>query len=622
MPRSSIHAVERYLGDLAAAEGWRLPIEAPESGKRVLVVGAGPSGLSAAYHLARLGHAVEIHEAGPVAGGMMHFGIPAYRLPRADLMKEIRQIEAMGVAIVLNHKVEDVLAERQAGRFDAVFIAIGAHVSRHVDIPARDAVKVLDAVALLRGASAGEVPRLGRRVVVYGGGNTAMDAARTAKRLGADEALIIYRRDRAHMPAHAFEADEALEEGVKIKWLTSIKEIVGPSLSVERMTLDEKGRPQPTGEIETLEADAVVLALGQETDSAFLERVPGIEFQSDGTVIVGPDMMTGHAGIFAGGDMVPGERTVTVAVGHGKHAARNIDGWLCGKRYVKPAKHAAGLLRDAQLAHVQRRRSLGAEGALGRRAVDRVRGGDGGIERARGALRGAALPFLRQLLRVRQLLRGLPRGRHHQARAGPALPFRVRQLHGLRRLLRAMPLPCHRDNCRARMRMEGVPTRGEASEQRMRGMRREITTMDGNTAVAHVAYRVNEVCAIYPITPSSTMAELADEWSALGLTNIWGNMPVVQEMQSEGGAAGAVHGALQSGALTTTFTASQGLLLMLPNMFKIAGELTATVFHVAARSLATQALSIFGDHPTSWRRARPASRCSPPARCRRRTTTR
>ncbi len=121
-------------------------------------------------------------------------------------------------------------------------------------------------------------------------------------------------------------------------------------------------------------------------------------------------------------------------------------------------------------------------------------------------------------------------------------------------------------------------------------------TMDGNTAVAHIAYRVNEVCAIYPITPSSVMAELADEWAAAGLANIWGNLPVVQQMQSEAGAAGAVHGALQAGAMTTTFTASQGLLLMLPNMFKIAGELTPTVFHVAARSLATQALSIFGDH--------------------------
>ena len=120
--------------------------------------------------------------------------------------------------------------------------------------------------------------------------------------------------------------------------------------------------------------------------------------------------------------------------------------------------------------------------------------------------------------------------------------------------------------------------------------------MDGNTAVAHIAYRVNEVCAIYPITPSSTMAELTDEWSSAGIRNIWGNLPVVQQMQSEGGAAGTVHGALQAGALTTTFTASQGLLLMLPNMFKIAGELTCTVFHVAARAVATQALSIFGDH--------------------------
>jgi pyruvate-ferredoxin/flavodoxin oxidoreductase len=121
-------------------------------------------------------------------------------------------------------------------------------------------------------------------------------------------------------------------------------------------------------------------------------------------------------------------------------------------------------------------------------------------------------------------------------------------------------------------------------------------TMDGNTAVAHIAYRVNEVCAIYPITPSSPMAELADEWTALGTRNIWGNVPVVQEMQSEAGAAGAVHGALQAGAMTTTFTASQGLMLMIPNMYKIAGELTPTVFHVAARALATQALSIFGDH--------------------------
>ena len=244
----SIHAVERFLGDLATQEGWPLPIDSPPSGKRVLIVGAGPSGLSAAYHLARLGHTVEIRDAGPLPGGMMHFGIPAYRLPREELMKEVRRIEAMGVALVLNHRVEDLLVEKDAGRFDAVFTAIGAHVSKHVDIPARDAARVLDAVSFLRDVGSGELPCLGRRVVVYGGGNTAMDAARTAKRLGAEEALIIYHRDRAHMPAHAFEADEALEEGIRIKWLTSIKEIAGPSLTVEVMQLGPDGRPRPTGQ--------------------------------------------------------------------------------------------------------------------------------------------------------------------------------------------------------------------------------------------------------------------------------------------------------------------------------------------------------------------------------------
>src|SRR5258708_3259077 len=129
-----------------------------------------------------------------------------------------------------------------------------------------------------------------------------------------------------------------------------------------------------------------------------------------------------------------------------------------------------------------------------------------------------------------------------------------------------------------------------------RDMTLQTAVMDGNTAAAHIAYRVNEVCAIYPITPSSTMAEVADAWTAEGIKNIWGDVPVVQQIQSEGGAAGAVHGSLQSGALTTTFTASQGFLLMLPNMYKIAGELTSCVFHVAARAIATQALSIFGDH--------------------------
>ncbi len=334
----SIHAVERFLGDRAREEGWKPEWDAEPSGKRVLVVGAGPSGLSAAYHLTRLGHTVEIHEAGPLAGGMMHFGIPAYRLPRDVLDHEIKRIEDMGVKIVLNHKVEDVMAEKAAGRFDAVFVAVGAHISKKTEIPARDAGKILDAVSFLKEVEIGNVPKLGRRVAIYGGGNTAMDAARVATRLGVEEALIIYRRDREHMPAHSFEADEAIEEGVKIHWLRTIKQIDSSTFTVEVMEVDDKGRPQPTGRFETLEADSLILALGQDTDTGFLRAVPEIEFKSDGTVVVDPQMMTGCPGVFAGGDMVPSDRTVTIGVGHGKKAARNIDAWLRGSTYDKAPK--------------------------------------------------------------------------------------------------------------------------------------------------------------------------------------------------------------------------------------------------------------------------------------------
>ena len=334
----NIHAVERFLGDLALSEKWPAKVAKPSSGKRVLVIGAGPSGLSAAYHLARLGHGVEIHEAGPLPGGMMRFGIPRYRLPREVVDDEVQRILDMGVTLRLNSRVDDIPTILASGGFDACFVAIGAHIAKRVDIPGPDAARIVDAVSFLHDMETGDTPlQLGRRVLVYGGGNTAVDVARTARRLGA-EPMIVYRRSRAQMPAHDFEIDEALEEGVVVNWLRTITESDEHGFKIEKMTLDENGWPQPTGEYETIEADSLVLALGQNVDQSILTNLPGVALNKDGVVEVGVDMATAFNGVFAGGDMVPAERTVTVAVGHGKKAARNIDAYLRHGTYLPPPR--------------------------------------------------------------------------------------------------------------------------------------------------------------------------------------------------------------------------------------------------------------------------------------------
>ncbi|MGR3806300.1 NAD(P)-binding protein [Pasteurella testudinis] len=334
----SIHAVERFLGDLAIEQHWPVEIRNPASGKKVLIVGAGPSGLSAAYHLRLKGHEVEVRDSAPLAGGMMRFGIPAYRLPRHILEAEIKRIEEMGVKIVLNSKVDTILQAKLEGNFDAVFLAVGAHIGRGADIPNDDPSRVTDAVSYLRDIGMGQAPTLGKRVAVYGGGNTAMDAARTAKRLGSD-VMVIYRRDREHMPAHDFECAEAIAEGIDFHWLRTINEIDGCRFKLEKMLLDEKGRPQPSGEYDYLEADSLILALGQNIDSRLTQGIPGVDYKADGTVMVNENMMTGYAGLFAGGDMVPSDRTVTIAVGHGKKAAYHIDAYLNNRTYQKAGKH-------------------------------------------------------------------------------------------------------------------------------------------------------------------------------------------------------------------------------------------------------------------------------------------
>ena len=322
-----INSVERFLGDEAIRQAWRLPDAGRSTGKRVLVVGAGPAGLSAAYQLRRAGHSVVVRDGAAQAGGMMRAGIPTFRLPRDVLDIEIARLEDVGVVFELGRRVDDVLADKRDGAFDAVFLAIGAQLAHRAYVPAAHAARLLDALELLGAAADGERPSLGHRVVVYGGGNTAMDAARTARRLGAEDALIVYRRTRAVMPANAVELDEAEAEGVRFRWLSTIREVDGRGVTVERMELGADGRPTPTGETEVLTADAVVLAIGQDVDRTALDRVPGLAVD-DGVVAVDAAMRTGHEGVFAGGDMVAGPRSVTAAIGHGKAAARHIDAWL------------------------------------------------------------------------------------------------------------------------------------------------------------------------------------------------------------------------------------------------------------------------------------------------------
>lgn len=325
-----IAAVERFVGDAALDAGAPFA-PGPATGKRILVVGAGPCGLSAAYHLSRIGHAVEIRDGAALAGGMLAFGIPAYRLPRAELEREIARIVAMGVRIVTGHTVNDVIAEKNEGAFDAVLVAVGAQIDRRIDIPSRDARRVLAALPVLRGIEAGNPPRLGRRVVIYGGGDAAMDVARSARRLGADEPLIVYHRDRSHMKAHDAEYRAALAEGVKMRWLAGISSVEDGNVVVEELRLDGEGVPHPTGSTERLAADTVVLALGERADTSFLHGIEGLDLAADGSVAVDQNFMTGCPGIFAGGDATPGERSVTIAVGHGKRAASGIDRWLRGE---------------------------------------------------------------------------------------------------------------------------------------------------------------------------------------------------------------------------------------------------------------------------------------------------
>lgn len=333
-----INSVERFLGDQALMYRWQIE-PGPATGKKVMIVGAGPGGLSAAYHLRRLGHAVTVFEASAKPGGLIRYGIPKYRMPREKLNGEIARLVEMGIEIRCNTRVDDLLGTRDAGSFDAVVLALGAPLPGRSDIEQQGAeVTVLDALDVLRQVELEEPTQLRGHVVVQGGGNTAMDVARSAVRLDCPATTVLVRRDREDMTAHPMEIREALEEGVEIRPLRVITKIDGKALQLEQMVIGDERRPQPTGEYETMQADVVVQALGQNVETALLGQLPQIQVR-DGVVMVDQGMMTGHEGVFALGDMVPSGRTVTIAIGQGKKTARNVDAWLRGETYTAPPKH-------------------------------------------------------------------------------------------------------------------------------------------------------------------------------------------------------------------------------------------------------------------------------------------
>ncbi|MCG6863289.1 MAG: NAD(P)-binding protein [Chromatiaceae bacterium] len=333
-----INSVERFLGDQGLMYQWKVE-SGPDTGKKVMIVGAGPGGLSAAYHLRRIGHHVTVFEASAKAGGLIRYGIPKYRMPREKLNGEIRRIEEMGVEIRCNARIDDILETRDQGGFDAVILALGAPSPRRADIPQEgEGVVVLNALDVLREVELEEPTAMRGHVVAQGGGNTAMDVARSAVRLGCPAVTVLVRRDRTDMTAHPMEIHEAVEEGVDIKPLRVIKEISGRELRLEVNLIGEDRRPVATGELETMEADVVVQALGQVVEEDLLSRLPGLEIR-DGVVTIDRHMMSGAEGVFCLGDMVPSARTVTVAIGQGKKAARNVDAWLRGEVYQAAPKH-------------------------------------------------------------------------------------------------------------------------------------------------------------------------------------------------------------------------------------------------------------------------------------------
>jgi len=342
----SIKFLKAFAAERALSErSYRNPPRQADKGRRVAVIGAGPGGLTAAYYLALKGYGVTVFEELPMAGGMMMIGIPRYRLPREVIDREVAMLEDLGVRFRFGTRFgRDVdLATLKSRGYDAVFLAIGAHASFKLNIPGEaDFPQVIEAIALLRRVALGDHRAPGKRVVVVGGGNVAIDAARTCLRLGCEEVTIAYRRSRADMPADVEEVEQAEEEGVRFSFLTIPKAVHGAASAVRglecvraKMVKKDDGPrlfPVPVeGSEFTIEADTVVSAIGQRIELECLRDLQGLSWSRRQTIQASAvTQETSLPGVFAGGDAVTGPATVVEAIGAGKRAAEAIDRWLSG----------------------------------------------------------------------------------------------------------------------------------------------------------------------------------------------------------------------------------------------------------------------------------------------------
>ena len=331
--------------DMKSADPFK-PVVAPANGKKVGIVGGGPAGLNAAYQLAIKGYAVTVMDMMPEMGGMLRYGIPEYRLPKAVLAAEVKQIEDLGVVMCNNVKVgKDVTLESLRESYDAVLVAVGAWKSTGVGCEGDKLEGVLGGIDLLREVNLGGRPNLGKNVAVVGGGNVAMDACRTAVRLGAENVYVIYRRTRAEAPAEDLEITEALEEGVEFKWLTNPAEIIGENGKVVKIKLqvmelgepDASGRRSPVpveGKFEILDVDTVISAIGQRCS---LEGFEALELTRKGTIVADEAVCTTNLpGVFAAGDATNRGPSIAVrAIGEANDAAAAIDAYLQGKAMIK-----------------------------------------------------------------------------------------------------------------------------------------------------------------------------------------------------------------------------------------------------------------------------------------------